>query len=75
MNFNQQQKTKYSRHTLFGPSITDEASGTTFPGIQDALHKIDQGETAAWNDLMREIEKITAKTLMAAKLLEQSPQL
>ncbi|KAK3794744.1 hypothetical protein RRG08_047020 [Elysia crispata] len=65
----------FLKHTLFGPSITDEASGTTFPGIQDALHKIDQGETAAWNDLMREIEKITAKTLMAAKLLEQSPQL
>ncbi|RUS80607.1 hypothetical protein EGW08_011617, partial [Elysia chlorotica] len=65
----------FVKHVLFGPSITDEASGTPFPVIQDSLHRISQGETTAWDDLMRGIEKITAKILMAAKLLEKSPQL
>ncbi|XP_067928458.1 putative N-acetylated-alpha-linked acidic dipeptidase isoform X2 [Watersipora subatra] len=60
---------KYIKHVVFAPSATDSYASSAFPGISDALYKIEPNDEAAWDRVKEELTKSVYTIESAAKAI------
>ena len=66
----------FCRHVIFAPGTADSYSGVTFPGLTDALFRIDSigvdsERKQQWREVARQLSILTYFIQSAADLLEE----
>ncbi|XP_077994025.1 N-acetylated-alpha-linked acidic dipeptidase 2-like [Glandiceps talaboti] len=56
---------KFLRHVVYAPSSTNYYAGSAFPGIIDAMYKIDEAESSQW-EVVKQQMAVIAFTIQSA---------